>query len=376
MSENNITHILFASRLVFEKWADILIEAIDQSFSSDFPHQIIWHICSDGPYKSQIIQREKDSPQSVIYHGILAQAELASLYREVDFLFMPSRFLETFGLTALESLACGTPVIGFAKGWLIPFIPSQYSLATDTPVESLFAILAWWDDLRLTWCNLSHYSSSYWEKALNLLFLYKSRITLLHDYSQKIGWAEYYVAQVESSLRKLGYIVSRYGYRGQTTLWRRRWMFIFSLFAFWRGISVSILLKKEKPEAFWMHSVQRYIGFWWVYAAMRYAKNTGARVYLSHHDIGLMAPFPQDVTEEAQIPWDASLQSFIRWLPFYRKIIAIGKYFFIHLLRSNFPQSIEHIIFAPFLEKHIRLHFPWDKISLFPHSFDENIFFH
>ncbi len=58
-----------------------------------------------------------------------------------DFLFMPSRFLETFGLTALEALSVGTPVIGFRKGGLIPFIPESLVLDPTDPIGSLIDII-------------------------------------------------------------------------------------------------------------------------------------------------------------------------------------------------------------------------------------------
>ena len=44
---------------------------------------------------------------------------------------------------------------------------------------------------------------------------------------------------------------------------------------------------------------------------MKYARDSRVKVYLSHHDVGLIAPFPQDITEESQIPHDASLSSFL-----------------------------------------------------------------
>ena len=80
-----------------------------------FAKRIIWHVASEGVYKEGIIALTERYPERVFYHGRLGQTELADLYRDSDLLFMPSRFLETFGLTALESLACGTPVCGFAK---------------------------------------------------------------------------------------------------------------------------------------------------------------------------------------------------------------------------------------------------------------------
>ena len=80
-----------------------------------FVERIIWHIASEGVYTEEITSLTERYPERVFYHGRLGQTELADLYRHSDLLFMPSRFLETFGLTALESLACGTPVCGFAK---------------------------------------------------------------------------------------------------------------------------------------------------------------------------------------------------------------------------------------------------------------------
>lgn len=377
MIQNKSLHILFASRLVYEKGADILIAAIDQSISGDKDSlsSVYWHICSDGPYKDEILWRVKLFPERVFYHGVLDQEKLASQYREADFLFMPSRFLETFGLTALESLASGTSVVGFSKGWLLSFIPPKYTLDPAAPVESLSAILQdALDSSSQEMMDLTPYSRQNWEKSLKGYFHKTLSIMILHDYFEKIGWAEYYVSQVEASLFKMWHIVSRYGYSGKTTPWKRRWMFVFSFFAFWRGISVTLLLKKHKPEAIWMHSVQRYIGFWWVRAAMQYAKDTQTKIYLSHHDVGLIAPFPQDITEENQIPPSQSLGSFIAWLTYSKKIVASWKWIFIRLLRLNFPKNLEHIIFAPFLESYIRMHFPGNTVHTFPHCFDDQIF--
>lgn len=44
------------------------------------------------------------------------------------FSLMPSRFLETFGLSALESLSEGVPVIAFRKGGLVPFVHEKLAV--------------------------------------------------------------------------------------------------------------------------------------------------------------------------------------------------------------------------------------------------------
>lgn len=54
---------------------------------------------------------------------------------------MPSRFLEMFGLTALEALALGTPVCAPAKGGLRLFVTPELTLDESRPVDSFADIL-------------------------------------------------------------------------------------------------------------------------------------------------------------------------------------------------------------------------------------------
>lgn len=86
------------------------------SFAQDteLKDEVEWHICSDGDARETIIELTKKY-KNVTYHGRLSQDKLQELYKQVDILFMPSRFLETFGLTALEALTSDTPVCAPAK---------------------------------------------------------------------------------------------------------------------------------------------------------------------------------------------------------------------------------------------------------------------
>ncbi len=375
---NNIIRIFYGSRLVREKGVDILIASILATLEEkDSPYSLHWTIASDGPFRGKILALEKIYPERVVYLGRLTPREMALEFRKADLFFMPSRFLETFGLTALESLASGTPVCGFRKWGLTSFIPLELALDPDEPVASLLEILSKLSTGKPSEpISVSDYSKALWEKKLMQIFpVKKSSILLLHDYLEKIGGAEYYVSDVEKSFTELGYVVCRYGYEGSTTTWKRRWMFVTSIFAFGRGLELRRILENTKPQVIWMHSILRYIWYWWVWEVSRYVrKYPETQVFLSHHDVGLIAPFPQDIMNESQIPTNPTLQKFIFGLSPTRTITASCKWLYISCLRSAFPKNMTHIIFSPFLEKHIQSHFEGAQVIVFPHSYDETIF--
>lgn len=104
-------------------------------------------------------------------------------------------------------------------------------------------------------------------------------------------------------------------------------MFIVSILAFWRGWRLRKILEQYQPDAIWMHSILRYVGIWGIREVSQYAKKKNIPVFLSHHDVGLIAPFPQHITEEYQIPRNASLIAFIpRELSIFRMIVSVFKW--------------------------------------------------
>ncbi len=153
-------------------------------------------------------------------------------------------------------------------------------------------------------------------------------------------------------------------------------MFAVSSFAFWRGEGLRQMLEDFSPDAIWMHSVLRYVGVWGMMRVSRFSqKHPEVALFLSHHDVGLIAPFPQSITEERQIPEDASLIAFLpKELSLFRMLLSALKWCYVHLLCFFLPSITRHIIFAPFLEKHIRAHFPNQEIIILPHTVDEKIF--
>jgi len=55
------------------------------------------------------------------------RSELARLYRQADVLVFPSRWEEPFGLTPLEAMACGTPVVSTCLGGSAEYLRDGYN---------------------------------------------------------------------------------------------------------------------------------------------------------------------------------------------------------------------------------------------------------
>lgn len=76
---------------------------------------IIAGIVQDELYYKKYVEPYIDN-ESVVYIGSAGPKERDKLLREAYVLLHPINFAEPFGLSVIESMACGTPVIAFSKG--------------------------------------------------------------------------------------------------------------------------------------------------------------------------------------------------------------------------------------------------------------------
>ncbi|KAA6481628.1 glycosyltransferase family 4 protein [Bacillus swezeyi] len=110
------TYILsYVGRLAPEKDLETLLKIANHPSLKKDVH---WLIAGDGPLKKEL---EKQAPDNMTFAGYLKGEDLSRIYASSDLFVFPSP-TETFGNSALEALASGTPVIGADSGGLKDFI--------------------------------------------------------------------------------------------------------------------------------------------------------------------------------------------------------------------------------------------------------------
>jgi len=102
--------IVFAGRLIKEKNVDLLLRAVSLLKSSNPNIRCI--VMGDGPEKERLLQltEELGLKDNVLFTGFVEYGELIGNIKASKVLALPSK-REGFGIVAIESFACGKPVI-------------------------------------------------------------------------------------------------------------------------------------------------------------------------------------------------------------------------------------------------------------------------
>jgi alpha-1,6-mannosyltransferase len=130
------TLLLYAGRLAKEKNTQTLLRAFELLRQRD---QNKFHlvVIGDGPQRNKVqkLQRRTGNISWISYCA--DSVDLARYYRGAD-LFVHPGVQETFGLVALESQACGTPVVGIRGSYMDRIIcHDQKSWAQENSPEAL-----------------------------------------------------------------------------------------------------------------------------------------------------------------------------------------------------------------------------------------------
>ncbi len=100
--------VLFVGRLIEEKGLLELLKAFGK-----WDEAITLAIAGSGPLEKRVSRIKENN---FVYLGKVDQDDLPLYYSAADLLVVPSIHEEGFGRVILESLACGTPVIGSKRG--------------------------------------------------------------------------------------------------------------------------------------------------------------------------------------------------------------------------------------------------------------------
>ena len=112
--------VLFVGRLEPLKGVDLLLHATAQMNSEEALRVLVVGGAEEGNNEMDRLKglaRELNVEKSVDFAGRVDQPELPFYYSAADVYVLPS-YYESFGLSALEAMACGTPVVAARVGGL------------------------------------------------------------------------------------------------------------------------------------------------------------------------------------------------------------------------------------------------------------------
>lgn len=120
---NNRPIILAARRMARRMGLDNLVDAM-QEVRRQVP-EVLLLITGKGPMENELAGRIKagDLDGHVHLVGHIPEALLPLAYRAADLSVVPTTALEGFGLSVVESLAAGTPVLGTPVGGMLDILP-------------------------------------------------------------------------------------------------------------------------------------------------------------------------------------------------------------------------------------------------------------
>ncbi|GHC85899.1 GDP-mannose-dependent alpha-(1-6)-phosphatidylinositol dimannoside mannosyltransferase [Streptomyces flavofungini] len=132
--------LVLCSRLSVEKRPGMALDTLETLRGRGVPAVLV--VAGDGPLRSRLEQRARERRLPVTFLGHVAdRAALGALQATADVCLAPGP-CETFGLAALEALACGTPVVASASSALPEIVGGAGAAAADTPRMFAHAVRA------------------------------------------------------------------------------------------------------------------------------------------------------------------------------------------------------------------------------------------
>lgn len=143
-SEENPIKLGYIGRLEPEKGIHVFLEVLKKLISMRFPFKAT--IIGYGSQEKDVTDfiSNPNVKEKVNYIPGLPQQRLGEIYRNIDLLIFPTLAHESLGLTGIESMACGTPVIGSRLGGVTTYLKDGYNgflVAPGSPSEIIERII-------------------------------------------------------------------------------------------------------------------------------------------------------------------------------------------------------------------------------------------
>ena len=356
--------LLFYWRLEKEKWFDQLVLAIKELNKKkvDFEIFIFWK----WSLESQLFEVHD---KNVHFFWWKPLDEIKKYLANIDYCLMPSEFLETFWLSALNALSRWVPVIWYKKWWLEPFIFQECNLFLakwNTTTERIVSIVEKLakktnperikdkEELELKIKKLlpEYTEDARYERFLNFANNKdedKKKILIISDFINKAWWIETYIHDVKHLLESRWHeVILRWSTLPAWSKWQRkkRFWLLLSPFNFWSVNSLNEVLENEKPDIIWFNSLLRWLGPNVVKTAWKWRKQnkSDSKFWMMYHDFGYFYPFPSELyhIEDCKTPLTKkNFFSAYKWNNLITKLAVLCKYYRLQPLKKILKKEID-----------------------------------
>lgn len=378
--------LLFLGRLEKEKGFDLILDAMRQDQASESTFEL--YIFGSGSLEKELLDLQKEK-KNIHFFGRKPLSEVERYLGNINYCLMPSMCLETFGLSAVNVLGRGIPVIGFKKWGLTPFIRDEYNISAcegKTPLQKLKNQL---EKLKNEQRNQNsefftqlsseckHIAQKYskerrFEQFQSMIFDFKcKKIVLVSDFINPIGGIETYLHEARNVLIQQGYQVRLFGSECPSGFWGKIKKYTglgLSLFNLWEALRLRNFIKKEKPDLIWFHSMIRREGR----LPISFSSSSNAKKRMMYHDLWYFHPYPSQAQEENEVK-NLTLSSFLSMSKTknpLKLLLVCGKWVSLKLLSSQLRKSIDkHLVPSAFMTPMVKrtIQVPTDNIQTFAH---------
>ena len=137
-TRGDVPLLVLCSRLSREKRPDLAVEALRVLLRGGFPARLV--VAGSGPLTASLRRRARGLPVELVGH-LSDRSSVAGLLGAADVVLAPGP-VETFGLAALEALACGTPVVAASTSAVAELVEGDAGRSARPEPPALAAAVA------------------------------------------------------------------------------------------------------------------------------------------------------------------------------------------------------------------------------------------